>query len=173
MHLEITYYLYLPFNYWFGASWSWDSSFSNIFLRRLWLIFPHFTVGACSDSKRNSFSETTDWWCAMPIWTPPVCPFFPHFLLTSKTMRWIWHFVFVYYFALKLFHLTTKSDLPHSLYFDEHIFNPVSTFLYLLHAKAQYFILCRYERRFSELNVCIQVRMVKLIFALLLCRFVS
>jgi len=58
------------------------------------------------------------------------------------------------------------------------LWNPVllwliSHLVYLFHAKFQYFIPCRYERRFSELNVCIQVRIVKLIFASLLCRFVS
>jgi hypothetical protein len=31
--------------------------------------------------------------------------------------------------------------------------------VYLFHAKFQYFIPCRYERRFSELNVCIQEKL--------------
>ena len=47
------------------------------------------------------------------------------------------------------------------------------SFAVLLHTKVQYLFPCRYERRFSELNVCIQVRMVNLIFTLLLYRFVS
>lgn len=46
------------------------------------------------------------------------------------------------------------------------------SFAVLLHTKVQYLFPCRYERRFSELNVCIQVRMVNLIFTLLLYRFV-
>ena len=42
------------------------------FSKKVMVASPRFFVGACSNAKRNSVSEATDWWCSMPIWTPPV-----------------------------------------------------------------------------------------------------
>lgn len=80
--------------------------------------------------------------------------------------------------ALNYIYVLMESSCQESNWFTSLAFrNPsllwlASLFLYMLHAKVQYLILCRYERRFSELNVCIQVRMIYLIFTLLLYRFV-
>ena len=78
-----------------------------------------------------------------------------------------------YLYVVNIWKYHVKSQIALPIVFRNHVLIWLSfSFAVLLHTKVQYLFPCRYERRFSELNVCIQVRMIYLIFTLLLYRFV-